>query len=258
MAPEYLFGDSDTAARRLELLARVFAGSTREFVARAADRRYTYAVDLGCGPGFTTHLIANTLRCDHALGLDMSARFIELARQNANERVSFELHDVCTVPFPGAAPDLVFCRFLLTHLKDPANTLAKWASQLTPDGLLLVQETEAISTPHPVFSSYLEIVEAMLASHSNLLYAGPIVAAMESAGKFTRVRSRLVRLPIKNHLAARMFLMNMKAWKDGPFIRASYAGDAIRKIEASLTEIARRAGSRSDIEWTLRQMTLRR
>jgi trans-aconitate 2-methyltransferase len=152
---------------------------------------------------------------------------------------------------------LIFCRFLLTHLKDPANTLAQWATQLNPDGLLMVEETEAISTLHPVFSHYLGIVEAMLASQSNSLYAGPLVAAMESAGDVAYLRGGLVRLPVKNHTAARMFLMNMQAWKDGQFIRASYTGEAIRELEASLAETAQRTGSESDIEWVLRQATLR-
>jgi trans-aconitate 2-methyltransferase len=61
--PEYLFGDGDTAAQRLKLLASVYQESTRAFLSRAAgSARFRLVLDLGCGPGFTTHLISDALR----------------------------------------------------------------------------------------------------------------------------------------------------------------------------------------------------
>ena len=54
---QYLFGDSDIAARRLEVLAEVFAEPTRAFFLEAVPKRPRLAVDLGCGPGYTTHLL---------------------------------------------------------------------------------------------------------------------------------------------------------------------------------------------------------
>jgi trans-aconitate 2-methyltransferase len=256
MEPRYLFGDNDLAARRLELLARLFADSTRAFLAATAGERRAAAIDLGCGPGFTTHLIADTLRCDRVIGLDASSHFIELARPTASHRVSFALHDVCAVPLPGAPSDLIFCRFLLTHLKDPAKMVAKWATQLNPRGLILVEETEAIRTPDQVFVRYLDIVEAMLASQSKSLYAGPIVAALESGGGLRTLRSELRRVTVRNAAAARMFVMNMQAWKESDFIRANYPPETVAQLDSGLEEIARDPSPASDIEWAMRQATL--
>ncbi len=250
---EYLFGDSDVAARRLEVLARVFAGSTRDFLAEVRDENRALAIDLGCGPGFTTHLIVDTLRCDRVLGLDASPRFIELARATANDRVSFALHDVCAVPFPSAPADAIFCRFLLTHLKDPANIVAKWATQLSREGILMIEETDSIVTEQPSFTRYLGIVEAMLAGQSNELYAGPIVAALGAATGLRTIRDQVRRLKVANADAARMFVMNMQAWKHGDFIRANYPSETIRELEDELSAIARATSSSSDIEWRLRQ-----
>src|SRR5437867_9185583 len=96
----YVFGDSDLAAYRLRLLAEVFAPCTREFLKRAAPGRYRQAVDLGCGPAYSTHLLAETLRCDRAVGIDSSEHFISLARRSATDTMRFWLHDFTTVPFP--------------------------------------------------------------------------------------------------------------------------------------------------------------
>jgi trans-aconitate 2-methyltransferase len=62
---QYVFGDNDTAAQRLQLLAGIYQDSTRIFLSKAAGLyRLPLALDLGCGPGFTTRLIGETLPCD--------------------------------------------------------------------------------------------------------------------------------------------------------------------------------------------------
>ena len=164
-------------------IPRVFEESTTAFMLKAPGR-YTrgLAVDLGCGPGFTSRLIAETLQFDHVAGLDTSENFVKLARLAGSNRVSFEIHDITSVPFPCGPADLVFCRFLLTHLENPETIVARWATQLNPGGLMMIEEVEAIRTSHPVFGRYLQIVEAMLASRGNRLYVGAMVGAMGSPG----------------------------------------------------------------------------
>jgi len=64
----YAFGDGPTAARRLDLLADLFEPASRTFLERVAGldglagRRPGLAVDLGCGTGHTTRLVAEVLR----------------------------------------------------------------------------------------------------------------------------------------------------------------------------------------------------
>src|SRR5215471_7801964 len=74
---DYTFGDSDLAAERLRLLAEAFAPSSRAFLERLAREPAAVAVDLGCGPGYTTALLASLTGARRTVGLDASARFIE-------------------------------------------------------------------------------------------------------------------------------------------------------------------------------------
>jgi trans-aconitate 2-methyltransferase len=251
--PEYLFGDGDTAAKRLKLLARVYQESTRTFLVNAAGSApFRLALDLGCGPGFTTHLIADTLRCDRTIGLDASVGFIKLARATADDRTSFLEYDITAVPFRSGPANLIFCRFLLTHLRDPA-VVAKWASQLERKGLLLLEETESIHTAHPVFAHYLTIVEAMLASQSNSLCVGKLVAALDSPGGLKSVFGELRHLPVRNCDAARMFALNLSAWKDSEFVRTNYSPAIILELEEDLTRAAAIDSPVREIEWQMRQ-----
>lgn len=53
---------------------------------------------------------------------------------------------VTAVPFPIAEPDVLFCRFLLTHLRAPHEVLEKWASIAAHDALLFIHETETLES----------------------------------------------------------------------------------------------------------------
>ncbi len=252
--PEYLFGDSNTAAQRLQLLASTYQESTRAFLERAAgSKRFHLVLDLGCGPGFTTHLINHTLHCDRVIGLDASAAFIELARGTVSERTSFLQHDITATPFPSGYANLIFSRFLLTHLHDPGAVIAKWATQLERGGLLLMEETETIDTVHPAFGRYLAIVEAMLASQSNRLYAGRLIADLDSPGGLKCTFNELRRLPVRNCDAARMFALNLSTWKDSEFVRTNYSAGFMLELERDLTEIADLESPAREIEWEMRQ-----
>src|ERR1051326_8483013 len=95
----YLFGDSDRAALRLRVLADVFAPASRAFLQEVVQTP-ALALDLGCGPGYTTHLLAETTRCAQAVGLEYSEHFYTMANKTATECVWFMRHDVTQVPFP--------------------------------------------------------------------------------------------------------------------------------------------------------------
>ena len=131
----YAFGDSAPAARRLGLLADVFEPPSRAFLAefaRVAGDPVDLAVDLGCGPGHSTQLVASVVGARRTLGLDQSGSFVALAEAGAPPGVEFAVHDVTVVPFPSPPAGLVYGRFLLSHLPDPPATLAAWATQLAP------------------------------------------------------------------------------------------------------------------------------
>ncbi|MDP6113568.1 MAG: class I SAM-dependent methyltransferase [Planctomycetota bacterium] len=255
---QYQFTDTDLATQRLEYLAGVYAQSSREFILGAVRDRPPLVLDLGCGPGYTTHLLAECTSNCLVVGLDNSERFLSVAKEGETDRVSFCLHDVTSVPFPVRPASLLFCRYLLTHLEKPLRVVEKWGTQLQRHGLLLMEEVEWIRTGNGVFAAYLKIVEAMLAAQSTCLYAGPVLDGLAHTNELKRRSSRVKRLPVLNHQAATMFHLNIQSWKHQSFIRENYDGESISELERDLKALSVNEGSAGEIEWGLRQLVFER
>ncbi|HLV97580.1 MAG TPA: class I SAM-dependent methyltransferase [Ktedonobacterales bacterium] len=254
----YLFGDTDRAALRLKVLADVYAASSRAFLQEVVQTPPQLALDLGCGPGYTTHLLAEATQCARAIGLEYSEHFVALAARNATERVTFVCHDVTRVPFPTGPADLISCRLLLTHLQDPQTVIDRWATQLRPGGFLLLEEVEWIQTDQPLFRTYLGIVAAMLEQQHNQLYIGPLLESLPVSAELSRGLSRIYRLPVSTAQAATMFSLNIAAWQSQPFIQQRYGAQMIGQLEDDLYALAETSTSEGEIEWGMRQIAYER
>ena len=254
----YAFTHTDRARQRLKVLADVYAASTSLFLHECLTNSETpsLAIDLGCGPGYTTHLLANTLQTQQIIGLDLSPDFIASAQKSATPAVSFACHDITSVPFPTPPANLLYCRFLLTHLQHPQIIIERWSTQLQPGGLLLIEETEWIHTQHDLLARYLEIVSAMLAHQANNLYIGPTLEAQAQNSSLQTKVSRVQVVKVSTAQAAMMFWMNIQSWKQQPFIQTHYAPDLINNMEEDLHTLTQITHSKNEITWGLRQLAL--
>lgn len=257
MAGGYQFGHTSLAARRLAVLAWVFRPSTQAFLRDAPLAGVRRALDLGCGPGHTTRLLAEMLPAAEGTGLDLSPEFLAEAEQTPGPAVRYEQVNVVEDPLPGPPADLAFCRFLLSHLPEPAAAVARWGAALAPGGLVLIDEVESIHPEQAAFRAYLALVEAMLADQGSALYVGPALAAADDPPGLERCFDRVYRLPVSSQHAALMFKMNVPNWRDKPFIRARCSAEEIAALEAELERL-HQAPDGEPVLWELRQIAWRR
>jgi SAM-dependent methyltransferase len=235
----------------------VFALSSRLFLQEVVGTAPPVAVDLGCGPGYTTRLLADVTHCAQAIGLDSSEHFLSLATRNTPAQLSFARHDVTQIPFPTGSSDLIFCRMLLTHLRDPLSMVERWGTQLRPQGFLLLEEVEWIRTEQPLLRQYLAIVAALLEQQANELYIGPLLEKQQVDDGLRCRLSRVYHLPVSTAQAATMFAMNVPSWKNHPFIQQQY-GTIIDQLERDLQALADHSTSEGEIEWGMRQLAYER
>ena len=250
--PDYAFGDTDVAARRLQLVAQVFEPEMRSFLS-CVQVRPRLAIDLGCGPGYTTRLLADVLMPTRTIGLDTSDRFIPMARAEPRDGVEYFQHDVTITPFPVGPVDLMFCHLLLPHLRDPAAALCTWTTQLGPAGLLLVDEVANIRTTQPIFQRYLNMVEKVMVERGGHLYAEKVVAQLDSIPGLEMAFSRQVELPVSIAQAAAMFRMNLAGWGRMPTVRDLFPYSSVLEIESELEELTK-STSECEIVWEMCQL----
>jgi trans-aconitate 2-methyltransferase len=248
----YAFGDTDIAARRLALLDDVFGPSSRSMLADFVTSPATLAYDLGCGPGHTTAMVAQLSKAARTVGLDNSPLHIGRAWGSAVGPVEFGVHDVTAVPFPAGPADLIYCRMLLAHLPDPVSVVLSWVSQLTGNGVVLVDEIEWIRTSHPVLRTHLRLAEALVAVSGARMQAGPLLAGLVAAPGLRTTRLRIAEVPVPTALAATLFSMNIAAWADRPvqlgLCTATELGDL-----ASAMSVLTTSPAAGEITWGMHQ-----
>ncbi|MFH6784119.1 MULTISPECIES: trans-aconitate 2-methyltransferase [Methylobacterium] len=103
------------------------------------------AVDLGCGPGNSTALLAARFPDAAITGLDSSPAMLEEARRTL-PGVTFAEADIAAWT-PDAAPDLIFANAVLHWLPDHETLLPRLAGFLAPGGCLAVQMPDNLDEP---------------------------------------------------------------------------------------------------------------
>src|SRR5271166_5799915 len=68
----YTFGDDEPAVERLAMVASAYAPASRAFLAANTSRGMGVALDLGCGPAFSTQLLDEVSSPMDLVGLDSS------------------------------------------------------------------------------------------------------------------------------------------------------------------------------------------
>jgi trans-aconitate 2-methyltransferase len=257
----YAFGDNEVAAYRLALVAETFEPPSRAFLIREAPPSPVLALDLGCGPGHSTRLVAEVTGAVQAIGLDTSEPFLAMAlASEGGAQLAFVQHDVTVSPWPVGPAPLVYCRLLLAHLPDPEGVVRDWAAQLPAGGRLLLDELEYIETGHPVLARYEEVVVRVVAARGGLMYAGPRVAAMAEGPGWRRVSNQVCRHPVPVPRAAHMYRLNLETGRDDPALAGVYSREQLDGLALALDELA--GGAVTDeaetVTWGLRQVVIER
>lgn len=234
----YTFGDNARASARLRRLAEVYEPETRALLERCSMRSPALAVDLGCGPGWSTQLLRSVVSLARTVGLEASERYAEEARGHA-PGLEFLVCDVTRPPLPVERVDVFFCRFLLTHLRDLSRVLGTWAEAATPGAQLLVHETERLEAEHPTLRRYYELVGQLQRHYGQHLHVGETLgAAFDGSGWAIEERTHpLVEKPAT--AMAELHLANLRTWRNDAFARETFDTEELSRLETSLERISR-------------------
>jgi trans-aconitate 2-methyltransferase len=254
----YTFGDNDLAAERLRLLAAAYEPSSRAFIERLGREPPRVAIDLGCGLGYTTALLQAETGAALTIGLDSSSRFLARAWRRSPRGVAFAEHDVTQVPFPAPPADLIYGRFIVTHLPDADAALARWAAGAAPRGRLALEEVDSLAADDPTLTRYYQLVEAMQEARGQRTYIGRDLVALPASSPWTVERADAVPIALSAAVAARLHALNLRTWRRDPFIAATVDRAELDRLGESLEALASGARTAPPVRWRLAQVVLRR
>jgi len=112
--------------------SRLVAEEFTAWLDRAPALRW---LDVGCGTGVLSSVVAARCRPRSVLGCDRSAEFIGAARATVGDAAHFVVADAMALPVRGAACDVAVSALALNFFPEPATAVAELVRVLRPGGL---------------------------------------------------------------------------------------------------------------------------
>ncbi|MCG5497309.1 class I SAM-dependent methyltransferase [Ectothiorhodospira haloalkaliphila] len=178
--PDRLSCDDIAAIDQLHVGGRA---ASRALAARAGLETGMRVLDLGCGTGGTSRLLA----AEHGaqvIGVDVTGPYLEVARwlskaTGLEDRTGFLCADAQHLPFAPATFDGVWSQHTLMNVPDPAGALSEVCRVLVPGGRLWLHEVvQGPSSTPPIFP----VPWADDPAHSHLLTLEALQDLMGAAG----------------------------------------------------------------------------
>ena len=184
-AGTYTIRGGTVGRERLRVLSAVMAPTTATLLDRVGIPGSATCIDVGCGGGEVTAMLATRAIDGRVIGTDADEVKVELAGAEAAANVELIVEDVATTVERGLFVDVVYARFLLSHLGDGRRWVRALGGLLAPGGVLIIEDTHIAGAWCAPRSAAFE-----RASTSTRAPCGPTAAIRTSARSSRRTWSR--------------------------------------------------------------------
>jgi len=158
----YVHVGGEEGRDRLRVLARIFAPATAALLDRVEIVAGMRCLDVGCGGGDVAVELARRVGPGGAvIAIDFDGESLDIARREAllagHDNLIYRQCDLFDLGLDKPI-DVVYTRFVLTHLQDPVTALRKMAGLLRPGGRIVIEDADASANfchpPEPAFDLY--------------------------------------------------------------------------------------------------------
>ena len=239
----YVIRSGVDARARLELLSRLCAPTTRDFLERTGATQAQRFLDIGCGIGAVAMTLA-AAGARESWGIDVNAEVVACATTRCEQMGGSANFAVAGFDELGTGRwrdfDVVYSRCVLSHLPDPLPALQSMLRAVRPGGLVLVEDVEIAavwaSPPEPALDRHVALYLAAAHGLGARPDVGPLLAPTLRAAGADSVTASLAQPLLCNPLDLEIHARTMEAIA-GPVIAQGLATaleveDLVNRLEA--------------------------
>jgi ubiquinone/menaquinone biosynthesis C-methylase UbiE len=207
MPTRYAISGGEAGWRRLNLLARTMGPTSRAHLVDAGVREGMTCIDVGCGGGHVTQLLAGMVGpSGRAIGIDFDPVKLAAAKAEAESaglrNVEFREIDVLRWR-ESSAYDVVFGRFILSHLPDCERVLFNMRDALRRGGVVVLDDIDFSGgfchPPNDGYRRYSDLYRAVVERRGGDADLGKRLFELTCAAGFSDVHVRVVQLVHTGH-----------------------------------------------------------
>jgi ubiquinone/menaquinone biosynthesis C-methylase UbiE len=146
VAGRYILGNRDSEITRLEMQATLFEPLTKQTLLNAGLKEGMRCIDIGCGTGSVTRLMANLVgKTGRVVGVDIDNRYLQYCNRNINSRQNIEFvhDDICKSQLDSEERfDIVYSRFMFHHLTDRREAVRSMKRLTKKGGIIMIQDLD--------------------------------------------------------------------------------------------------------------------
>ncbi len=142
----YIIEGGKEGKKRLDVMAEILNTDTLKLITGNEDLSGKSFLDLGCGGGNLALEVAGLVgENGHVTAIDFDAEIIRLAQADADRKaisnITFKAANAYEIDFNNEF-DIVYSRFLLSHLQEPALVINKMLRALKPGGRIIIEDID--------------------------------------------------------------------------------------------------------------------
>ena len=242
----YAIRGGEEGKKRLDVLARVLLPSTAQLLDRAGLIRGMKCLDIGCGGGHVAMLMASIVGPEgDVVGTDTDAVILALAREQAAAanvaNIKFQQLDACASSWHNEF-DLVYARFLLSHLNQPENCVAAMVAACAPGGTIVIEDTDfAASFCYPIcaaYERYKELYQELIKRRGGDANVGPKLPAILRKAGVHQIQLNVIQPAHIKSEGKLMAPLTMSRISEALIAEELAARDEAQQILADLNHIA--------------------
>jgi len=203
----YFLKVGEEGEKRLNTLNGIYNRTTKDFILKNSINLGVRALEIGGGTGSISCWMAKKIGISGSVKvIDSDLSQVHLIRKKIREQnlvnIQVENRNVENITPEYGKFDLIFCRFLLIHMKNPRNVIKKMLSLLNPGGKLIIEDcifSKSFCFPKLyAFDRRVEIIQQLFkSSHKNYDIGKQIYGMLLDIG-LKEIKANLVQPILKN------------------------------------------------------------